>query len=65
MKPYVCFAPRELFNAIFRLEIVTYNVELNILLDVVNKNTDYVTQSDYIFPQIVGVFRQYRHPDLS
>ena len=53
------------FKAIFRLEIVTYNVELNIRLDFVNKNTDYVTRSDYIFPQIVGVFRQYHHPDLS
>ena len=65
MKPYIYFAPREFLKRFFGLEIVTYNVELNIMLDFVNKNTDYVTRSDYIFLQIVGVFRQYHHPDLS
>ena len=65
MKPYIYFAPREFLKRFSGLEIVTYNVELNILLDFINKNTDYVTRSDYIFPQIVGVFRQYHHPDLS
>jgi len=65
MKPYIYFAPREFLKRFLKFKIVTYNVELNMMVDFVSKNTNYVTRSDYIFPQIVGVFRQYHHPDLS